>query len=607
MTPRRPTRPLAPLALLLAVAFALAGARCGIPGPQPSATAGALTTEPRVFERFETAGSVWAEWDNPFDPGQVALDGEFRAPDGSVVVMPGFFFRPYARSLAGGFERLEPRGQSQWRVRMTPTRAGTWQWRWRVTTPAGRFDTEWEPFEVAPAAPGRHGFLRRSPLDGRYLRHDDGTPYVAIGQNLAWYDGRGTFAYDEWIARMAAEGATYIRLWMPSWAFGLEWIRREPDGSVASSSLGDYTDRLDRAWQLDYVMDLADRHGLQVMLCIQNHGPFSLEANSEWDDNPYNAANGGPLEDPADFFTDAAARALFERRLRYLVARWGHATNLLAWEFWNEVDLVASGPAVTQWHADMGDVLAALDPYDHLVSTSLARSTTNPFWSLAQIDFTQIHHYQFPLPIDMPTVIHSRLRAYAGAYPDKPRLVSEYGVDYRGPAETLAGDPDGVGFHQGLWIGLLGGGFGTGMSWWWDNVVDPSDLYFHFDAIARFVEGVGFDEQAFEAIRPTVVAAGRNLAAYVLRGDAMLLAWIQNVDHQWTFDPPQPPLEGPDETPVENALLALTGLADGAWTARWFDPYTGEEFARDDVVATAGAVTLAVPAFARDTALRLER
>jgi len=599
--PRRPTQP---LALLLVLPLALVAARCGIPGPQPSATAGALTTQARVFERFETAGSIWAEWDNPFDPEQVRLDGEFRAPDGSVVVMPGFFLQPFSRRLVGDYERLEARGQTQWRVRMTPTQTGSWEWRWRVTTPIGSFDTAWEPFEVAPAAPDRHGFLRRSPLDGRHLRHDDGTPYVAIGQNLAWYDGRGTYAYDDWIAKLAANGVNFIRLWMPSWAFGLEVIRRAPDGSVESSSLGDYTDRLDRAWQLDYVMDLAERNGIQVMLCIQNHGPFSLEANSEWDDNPYNAANGGPLAAPDAIFTDPTARALFQRRLRYLVARWGSAPNLLAWELWNEVDLVGQGDAVTLWHAEMADTLRALDPYDHLISTSLARSTTNPLWNLAQIDFTQIHHYQFPLSIDMPTVLHSRLRVYANAYPDKPRLVSEYGVDYRGPAETLAGDPDGVGFHQGLWVGLLGGGFGTGMSWWWDNVVDPSDLYFHFGAIARFVAGVAFDAQHFEANRPPVASTGRTLAAYALRGESALLAWIQNVDHQWTLDPP---LDGPDETPVEAATLVLDGLGDGAWTARWIDPYTGEDVASETVFVTGGTVTLGVPTFTRDTALRLER
>ena len=493
-------------------------------------------------------------------------------------------------------------GQAQWRVRMTPTQPGVWQWRWVATTPGGTATTEWQSFDVDPAAPGRHGFLRRSPQDGRYLRFDDGTPYIAIGENVGWYDGRGTFAYDDWFAKLAAQGVNHVRLWMPSWAFAVEWITRAPDGTVASTSLGDYTKRLDRAWQLDQVTDAADRHGIAVMLSIQNHGAFSLDTNSEWDDNPYNAANGGPLATPAAFLTDPTARALFQRRLRYLVARWGAATNLLAWELWNEVDAVGGGATVEAWHVEMGDALRALDPYDHLISTSLARSALSSYWSLPQIDFTQVHHYSFPLGLDLPTVAEARLRAYRNAYPGKPVLLSEYGVDYRGPAETLENDPDAIGFHHGIWIGLLAGGFGTGMSWWWDNLVDPQDLYFHFGPVARFTESIAFDTQGFEPIRPVAAAAGRNLKAYALRGTSVVLAWVQNLDHQWLY----PPLPGPDEAPVEAATLALTNLADGAWTARWIDTYTGFDVATEAVTVTGGAITLAVPTFARDVALRLE-
>jgi hypothetical protein len=517
--------------------------------------------------------------------------------------MPGFYTREFERALVGGYEHLTPFGDAHWRVRMTPTVAGTWSWRWVVTTRQAVATTEWQTFEVDAAAPDRHGFLHRSPLDVRYLRHDDGTPWVGIGENLCWYDGRGTFAYDDWIPKLAAQGVNFIRLWMPSWAFGLEWITRNPDGSLASSSLGDYTDRLDRAWQLDHVLALAERHGIAVMLSIQNHGAFSLTSNSEWADNPYNAANGGPLATPAEFLTDPAARALFQRRLRYLVARWGYATNLQAWELWNEADLVASGPAMLAWHGEMADELRALDPYDHLIGTSRASANASAsYWSLAQIDFTQVHHYSYPLPYDLPSVAEPLLRAHLAAHA-KPTLLGEYGVDFRGPAETLENDPESIGFHQGLWIGLLAGGFGSGLSWWWDNVVDPEDLYFHFGPIAKLVDGVAFDAQGFVPIRPSVTADGRHLAAYALRGTATVLAWVQNVDHQWLLFP----LPGPDPSPVEGATLALDGLADGGWTARWIDTYTSADVATEPVTVAGGSVALAVPTFAKDVALRMER
>jgi hypothetical protein len=78
---------------------------------------------------------------------------------------------------------------------------------------------------------------------------------------------------------------------------------------------------------------------------------------------------------------------------------------------------------------------------------------------------------------------------------------------------------------------------------------------------------------------------------------------VQNVDHQWDLDP----LPGPDETLVAGATLALTDLADGAWTARWIDAYTGADVAVEAVSVSGLTVTLAVPTFTRDIALRLTR
>ena len=58
----------------------------------------------------------------------------------------------------------------------------------------------------------------------------------------------------------------------------------------------------------------AYNRGIYLMVSLLNHGAFSTLFNSEWASNPYNAANGGPLATPADFFTnlDAVPRARFE-------------------------------------------------------------------------------------------------------------------------------------------------------------------------------------------------------------------------------------------------------------------------------------------------------
>jgi hypothetical protein len=582
----------------IALVALLAAPHC----PAPRVVTFEAPSHASTWERFEVLGFAWHGAANPYDPAAVDLRGEFEAPDGERFEMPGFVTKEYARELVGGFEKRRATSAAHWRVRFTPIRPGTWRWRWLLSTPAGDDATPWQELEVDPPAPGRHGFLRVSALDSRYLRFDDGTPFFALGENLAWYDGRGTFAYDDWFAKLSREGVNYVRLWMPSWAFGIEWLRREGDAVV--SSLGDYEDRLDRAWQLDRVLEAAEAHGIYVMLTIQNHGPFSLDANTQWADNPYNVENGGLLDHPLGFFSDEAARELFRRRLRYVVARWGSSTHLLAWELWNEVNLVANAfdPAVVAWHQEMARELLALDPHDHLISTSVSLGAEqSPLWDLPEIAFTQTHTYNWPLLMDTATLL-ATLSARARV-PGKPTLIAETGADFRGPAETLATDPNHIGFHDGLWVGVMAETFGTGMSWWWDNVIDPQDLYGHFGAVARFVEGVAFDEQGFVAARPTVTAPARDLTAWALVGPSVVLVWIKNLDHQFF---PAEASEG-DPLPVDGALLTLAGLGDGSWRARWLDAYTGAELAAVGLVVEAGAAALPVPSFVGDVALRLER
>jgi hypothetical protein len=253
------------VAAFLAVVLATG---CGDSGGSRTATATGTQGQP-----FEATLDRPVTELNPFDPAQIQVDGEFRSPSDQVLTIPGFVSRSYDRSLVGGFEKLAATSELQWKIRFTPTEPGTWEWRWVVRTPEGEEFGDWSDIEVNSAA-DYHGWLRVSERDPRYLEFADSTSFFAVGENMCWYDGRGTFAYDEWIARLAEQGGNYIRLWMPSWAFGLEVIQRGNDGSVASSSLGNYQSRLDRAWQLDYIIELARRHGIQVMLSIQSHGEF---------------------------------------------------------------------------------------------------------------------------------------------------------------------------------------------------------------------------------------------------------------------------------------------------------------------------------------------
>src|SRR6185436_8330311 len=139
------------------------------------------------------------------------------------------------------------------------------------------------------------------------------------------------------------------------------------------TGLGDYSGRMKQAWLLDQVFKLAEQRGVYIMLTLLNHGAFSTSVNPEWNDNPYNIANGGPLKEPRLFVRNAQARELFKRRVRYIAARWGYSPNLFAWEWWNEVSWTPIDDlSLKPWVAEMTAYIQQYDPNHHLVSLSYA-------------------------------------------------------------------------------------------------------------------------------------------------------------------------------------------------------------------------------------------
>jgi hypothetical protein len=553
-----------------------------VPHPAPDRVA--------QWSEFEAGLDVTPAPSNPFDPHLIDVRATFVDPAGGAHDALGFWYQGYTRSLVNGRERLDPVGAPYFAVRFTPTTPGKWHWSWSVRTPGHVITTPTTTLRVDKHA--AHGFVRRSTRDARYLAFDDGTPYFAVGENVGWYDARGTYDYDSWFDQLAQQHANFARLWMPSWAFGIEW---------SDTGLGDYTARLPRAWQLDEVFDAAAARGIYVELSLLNHGAFSTAFNSEWAANPYNAANGGPIASPKQFFTDPVARRYLEQRLRYVVARWGASTHLLAWELWNEVDLTDGydSAAVTAWHSAMAGELRDLDPNDHLVSTSHAVFANDPqVWAGGGLDFTQVHFYQNPigwfpdLSKDVVTFTGDRVAAT-----NKPVLFAELGINSDGAAQTRADDPDGIGVHDGLFAGVVSQGFGTAMTWWWDNLIDvePDRYYPMFGAAARFVHDVAWDRESFVPVTATAsTATARPVVAYGLRGTKSALVWVKD-------DAAQPGAAAP--VTIGDAALDVGALSAHAWCGRWYDTWSGNWIAR--VRVPAGATTVSVPSFARDVALRL--
>ncbi|HHV55226.1 MAG TPA: DUF5060 domain-containing protein [Firmicutes bacterium] len=534
-----------------------------------------------------------AEYDNPFDPDQVDLQGVFTAPSGREIRVPGFFMLPYSRQSAPGeVEWLSLPGRARWEIRFTPDEVGSWRYVVSVKTVGGEATSSPGQFEVTTS--DRPGFIRVSKDNPRGFAFDNGEPFWGIGENMGWYGSRKTGDYDGWLTRLAENGGNLIRVWMCSWAFGIEWDG--PDG------LGNYLFRQDRAYQLDWLFEKADEMGIKIILVLNNHGQLSARVNPEWDKNPYNARNGGPLARPAGFFTDAQAKDLFVQRLRYIVARWGYATNLLAWEFWNEVDLTDDydQDAVTAWHREMAEVLRALDPFDHLISTSFSNYRREAsIWSLPGMDFTMTHFYGQPPWGDQDPAKSILQRDREKRKFAKPTFTAEYGLDWSAPS---AQDPRGFHLHDILWASTVSGAAASAMTWWWDNYVHPNDLYYHFRPVSEFVARIGAGSLAGEPFTARVngVPAGRRIEAYGEKGqNGVTVLWVRDARATWAEMK-----QGYEPQPVSGLWLELGGLAPGRYRVLWWDTVEGRPIRETTVTVEGGAGTLILelPSFGRDVA-----
>lgn len=476
------------------------------------------TTVPRC-EKFELTVDLSASYDNPFDPDQVDLAAEFASPSGKKIGVSGFFYQPYRDRNKGDDKKsplLDADGPPCWKVRFAPTEEGAYSY---ALTLRNRFgdvagEAKWGPgkFECVPSK--NHGFIRVSPRNYRYFQFDDGTPFFAVGQNLQ----------NDWPcyfhSRLLAEsGCNAARVWtfchwtwlewtikadgFPSWAREGHWMR-------SYAGAGRYNQRI--AWAADRHLDQWTRDGLWLMLCLGNatgNGEVSLSGKDRydsWGGSPYNAANGGPLDEPRKFWTDERARKLYKQRLRYIVARYGYSPNVWAWELWNE--LGEATPEIAAWHKEMADYLHEIDPNHHLVTTSTWQGNMDKFaaaWDLKEMDFTQCHHYGV-LPALAP-----RVAGHLARWP-KPHVVGEGGGPAPSPnaddlheRDACVVDPDGVEFHGSLWASAMSGAAGTTLPWWWRQRVEPRNLFYHYRAVANFVQDIPWNDARLRPIPAPVV------------------------------------------------------------------------------------------------------
>ena len=350
-----------------------------------------------IFGLYEISFSL-NSYDNPYDPDVIDVFAEFVAPDNSRHRVNGFYYESYTFSKMQNHEVAAAGRDKSWRVRFTPNQAGTWKFVVHAIDSKGSAQMPQTSASFrCNAVETNDGFisvankyyLKRSAMEkGRLTSH----PFYPFGPNIAWYSYEGTnenpkgiYDYDRYINTIEGS-ANYMRVWMSRYQYlslyGPEYTEKVgKDPKVYFNSTLNQKD----AAEFDHIVSYAAQHGISIMPCFFTFGDFCEKhaSASRWKNNPFNTILG--LKSGDLFFSDKESKRITKNLIRYIVARWGYATNIVCWELWNEVDNIPCESLskeqfarnVASWHDEMAKYIRSIDPFGHPITTSGVNAKSN--------------------------------------------------------------------------------------------------------------------------------------------------------------------------------------------------------------------------------------
>ena len=594
-------------------------ARLGVTFTAPGPAAVARPVPARLLDLApdETA-TTGARWNVAFTPSpwpaNPQRNEDFRAdlvvvqPDGAVLRLPAFQDQPMRGEDRGDREAVVAAGPARFVARFRPHQPGTHRLRLEARWAGGAVvDAALPPLVASGAA--WDGYARVDREDPRFF--SAGGRFIwPLGPNLRSVRDersqerlgttptvdRGSLSYRAYLERLAAAGGDAVEIWLASWNLGLEWTAAwAPFPGIGRVNHAN-------AWRLERVLDDCERLGIRVNLVLNNHGQGSEKTDHEWELNPWNTVNGGPLARPGLLFSDPLALAGQERMRRYLAGRYGDSPAILGWKLWSEVNLTAGAREdVRTWHQQAAARWREVDQGRHPVTTHWSGDWRNADAAICAFDdigYICIDAYHAPvgergwlLADLLHEGLHSQPRGLARFA--KPVLVTEYGGNWNAaPVPQLDAE-----HRSGPWTALVSGYGGAPMLWWFEWV-DQQDRWSAYTGLARFRRGEDL-RGARAACVKLDTSGGYGLWAACWSRPGRRLGYL--LDRAWGGT-------GDDARTWTGITVEHgTDVPPGPVALEWWDPDRGEVLERRTWEHPGGPLTASAPAFRRHLAFKLWR
>ena len=457
---------------------------------QPAITNVTHPNSVNLFDLFEVSFEM-GPYNNPYDPDTIAVYAIFTSPNNTTIEVPAFYYEGYTFQEINGYEVASP-GNNGWRIRFTPTCIGDWSFRIVAEDSGGIMQLpsyNSRPYSfTCTSVNNANGFISKA--NSRYLKQRvviNGAvcdkSFFPIGPNIAWYscnpgnygiwtEPHGIYDYERYVDSLAGNG-NYMRIWLNRYQYLNLY---GPEYTQSSMVYFDSTLNQKDAAELDHIVTYAAQHGVTLMMCIYSYGDFRFTNSHEtgdptvWSNNPYNTLLH--ISTPCDVFTEDEAIRVSKNLIRYIVSRWGYATNIMCWELWNEVSHMYNecpqfDTETSDWHDEMADFIRDIDPFHHCISTSMGGIYTHdnpPLYMklFDQMDIVQQHNYQeiqsAKSKKQLSYILYQKGLSSFDDYPTKPFFMGEFAFDQNDSVPTYQEkDPKGIDLHNSLWSSLFSG------------------------------------------------------------------------------------------------------------------------------------------------------
>ena len=423
-----------------------------------------------LYEKYELSFLLSRDYINPFDPREISVEVIFTAQTGKTNRIPAFWYQDVVSPGS-----IETTGEAYWKARFAPMQTGTHSVRIMAEDSTSQACLALPDLNVNSS--GSDGFIHcTEEKPGRFV-FDTGKIFFPIGEVL-WQCNSRNYAdpldyFRKFISEYEANAFNHFRFFTGV-SSGMP-IRNKKSGP----------DRMDLgvSGRLDMFFDMIKDHRCYVNMGVELWNEIrTIPPFERWDIHPYNAANGGPCEKPNEYFTNDEAKRLYKAYLRYVIARWGYSPNLFLLQLHAEADYTEDYPidAGRDWHDEMSSYFHSIDPYGHLLSSSLAIWRRDPkLFALKGLDVSLPEIYDIR---DMGDGMYQDQSRLLKDY-QKPCLVTECGLSYL----YKIGDPLGIHFHNSLWGSFIAGAAGC-PDFWMSSDIHNNGFMSHYSALARFIE-----------------------------------------------------------------------------------------------------------------------